>query len=79
MEKTICKSCGSTLQSKNGKMVNIILIIIWAFTGRLIVFNAFDSLAIILLVTLFVGGPIFLLIRQGLVEYKIEQENQTAL
>ena len=79
MEKIQCKECGSRLKSVNGKKVNIILIITWAFTGRLIVFSAFDSLAAVLLVTLFVGGPIFLILRAGFVEYKIDEEDQPAL
>ena len=75
MEKTACKKCGSKLQSINGRKINIILIVVWAFTGRLIIANTFDSLTEILLVTLLVGAPIFLIIRTGLVEYKIDAEN----
>ena len=77
-ERTSCKKCGKELQSINGKKINIILIIVWALTGKLIVINTPDSLLVMLLVTLFVGCPLFLFTRAGLVEYKISDDIQTA-
>ena len=79
MEKTSCKECGKKLQSINGRKINIAIIIIWALTGKLIIVNVFDSIAVVGLVTLLVVGPIILIIRSGLIEYKIDEENETAL
>ena len=79
MEETICKKCKNKLQSINGRKINIILIIIWVFSGRLVIANAFESLWQIMLVTLLVGAPIVLFVRSTLVEYKIANEDQAAL
>ena len=79
MEETTCKNCGSKLQSVNGRKINIILIIIWAFTGRFVVVSTFESIEEVVLVTLLVGAPVMLLIRSILVEYKLANDDSAAL
>ena len=75
MDNTVCKSCGSQLESVNGRKVNITLIIIWALTGKLVVINAFESLFYGLAATVLIATPLVLLVRKAIVKYRLVNEN----
>lgn len=71
--KTTCKSCESLLISSNGKIINIIFIVVWALTGKLLVLGMSDSLGVAIVLTIIIVLPILLFIRKSFVKYELEE------
>jgi len=71
--KTTCKSCDSNLISSNSKTINLIFIVAWALTGKLLILGISSSLVTFFVLSIIIALPILVFIRMSFVIYELEE------